>query len=344
VTGQESVRRAFAVQAEWCERLGSPFTARLCAGLTDVLDATTPVGARVLGWDGDPFVDALALRLCGGLHALVRSGAAPELAPLYPPAPPSSEGALSEALARTLSSHSAALDRWLDSAPQTNEVGRSAVLFAGLTAISARFGLPLRLFELGASAGLNLQLDRYAYRLGGIDTGSTASALRIEPEWRGPPPPEATVRIAGRAGVDLAPIDPVADRARLLAFVWPDQPERLSRLAAALDLARTAPPPVEQGDAGEWIEARLAAEPERGVCRVVLHSVTFQYFPAATQARVAARLGLAGSRADEAPPLAWLRFEKEAEDEEFSLRLRCWPGEDELLAWAHPHGAWIEWL
>jgi hypothetical protein len=344
VTRAAEIRQAFAVQANWCERLGSPFTACLCKGLEDLLDRSTPIGRRLLGWPGDPQADALALRLCGGLHGLVRSGGAPELAPLYPPAPLPSEEALAEALTRTLSARGAALDHWLDGAPQTNEVGRSAVLFAGLSVISGRFGLKLRLFELGASAGLNLQLDRYAYRLGGIAAGRADSALRLDPEWRGPPPPDASVQIAGRRGVDLDPIDPIAGRERLLAYVWPDQPERLARTAAALDLARADPPSVDRGDAAPWIEARLAIAPEPGICRVVLHSVAFQYFPATTQQRVTDRIEQAGALATDAGPLAWLRLEKLAEDESFALRLSCWPGEDRLLAWAHPHGAWVEWL
>jgi hypothetical protein len=88
----------------------------------------------------------------------------------------------------------------------------------------------------------------------------------------------------------------------------------------------------------------VTAEPEPGLCRVVLHSVAFQYFPAATQTRVTARLEQAGAKASQAAPLAWLRYEKSAGDAEFSLRLRSWPGGDRLLAWVHPHGAWIEWL
>jgi hypothetical protein len=337
------IRRAFEMQADWCRRLGSPFTEQLCRVLAARLDAATSVGARVLGWTGDPVADALPLRLCGGLHALVRSGDAPDLARLYPPAPPPADAELAQALADTLATCTAAVEPWLESAPQTNEIGRSAVLFAGLLVVAERFALPLRLFELGASAGLNLQLDRYRYRLGGLEAGDTDGAVRLEPDWRGPAPPDAGVRIDAREGVDLAPVDPVAERERLLAYVWPDQPQRLDRLAAALDMASTAPPPVERGDAADWIESRLTPQPEPGICRVVLHSVAFQYFPAAMQARVVAQIEQAGARATRTAPLAWLRFEKLAVDELFSLRLRCWPGEEERLAWTHPHGAWVEW-
>ena len=340
----ETVREGFREQARWCERLGSPFTARLCAVLAETLDPDTRLGARLLAWLGDPMTDALALRLCGGLHALVRADDAPSLASLYPPAPLPSEEALRAAVAKTLVERAAELDPWLDSAPQTNEVGRSAVLMSGLLVAADRFRLPLRLFELGASAGLNLQLDRYGYDLGGAGAGDPGSALQMKPEWRGAPPPAAPVWIAGRAGVDLNPVDPVAERERLLAYVWPDQPRRLAQLEAALDIAAEDGPRIEAGDAADWLEHRLSVYPEPGVCRVVLHSVAFQYFSEEAQQRIKARLDEAGALASEEAPIAWLRLEKLAEDEHFSLRLRTCPGEGRLLAWSHPHGAWVEWV
>ncbi|HEV2865213.1 MAG TPA: DUF2332 family protein [Allosphingosinicella sp.] len=340
----EAVREAFREQARWCERLGSPFTARLCAALAETLDPGTPLGARVLDWPGEPMRDALALRLCGGLHALGRAGQAPDLAPLYPPGPPPSDEALLAALWRTLAEQAAALDTWLDGAPQTNEVGRSAVLMSGLLVVADRFRLPLRLFELGASAGLNLQLDRYGYDLGGLRAGDPQSPVQLAPEWKGAAPPQAAVRIAARSGVDLNPVDPVAQRERLLAYVWPDQHRRLAQLEAALDLAAADPPQVDEADAADWLEARLRVEPEPGVCRVVLHSVAYQYFPPESRRRIRARLEAAGAAAQPDAALAWLRFEMVAGEAQFSLRLRTWPGEERLLAWSHPHGNWVEWL
>lgn len=340
----DQVREAFREQARWCERLGSPFTARLCTVLADTLDPASAIGARVLGWTGNPMSDALALRLCGGLHALVRDGDAPVLAPLYPPAPLPDEAMLARLLPMALVEHASALDPWLDSPPQTNEVGRSGPLMSGLLVLAARFGLPLRLFELGASAGLNLQLDRYGYELGGVTAGASESPVRIRPDWKGAPPPAAEVRIAGRAGVDLNPLDPIEEGERLLAYVWPDQARRLAQLKGALDIATAQPPQVDQGDAADWLEAKLPIAPQPGVCRVALHTVAFQYFPAAVQERIKARLRAAGAEASADAPLAWLRLEKLAADEQFSLRLRTWPGDGKLLAWSHPHGTWMEWI
>jgi hypothetical protein len=344
---EAAVRAAFASQAEWAERLGSPFTALLCATLASRLDRETQIGRRVLDWPGRPeaVADALALRLCGGLHGLVRRGDSLGLAAFYPPHPAPDEARLWAAIERTLRQCGEALRPWLDSAPQTNEVGRSALLMAGLMAVAQRFALPLDLLELGASAGLNLLLDRYFYDLGGVAAGDPASPLGLAPEWKGPPPPAGEVAVASRSGVDLRPMDPRRDRERLLAYVWPDQPARLARIEAALAIAAADPPAVERGDAAAWLDTRLAEPSAAGHVRVVLHSVAFQYFPAATQAHIRAAMEAAGAAAGSAAPLAWLRFEKLEQDEKYSLRLRVWPdGSDRLLAWSHPHGSAIRWV
>jgi hypothetical protein len=152
------------------------------------------------------------------------------------------------------------------------------------------------------------------------------------------------VRIASRAGVDRHALDPSRDGDLLLAYVWPDQPERLARLEAALAIARSNPPNIEKGDAAEWIEQQLSLEPHPGVARVVLHSIAFQYFAPDTQQRVRAHIEKAGAAASKNSSLAWLRFEMLPDDGKPSLRLRTWPGEERLLAWAHPHGSSVEWL
>ncbi|HEX8062676.1 MAG TPA: DUF2332 family protein, partial [Allosphingosinicella sp.] len=287
---EAGVRAAFARQAEGAGKLDSPFMARLCRLLGERLDRSTETGRRVLGWRGnaDVFSDALPLRLAGGLHALVRRGDAPGLALCYPPGPMPGDDALWAALAPVLAGPE--LLPWLDGAPQTNEVGRSAVLMSGLLAVAERFAQPVELLELGASAGLNLLLDRYGYDLGGVKAGDAGSALQLRPEWKGGPPPDAAVRVAARRGVDLHPLDARSDGARLLAYVWPDQPRRLAQLEAALAIAAGDPAAVEAGEAADWLGARLAGAREPGVTRVVLHSIAFQYFPDSTKARIRAAM------------------------------------------------------
>lgn len=339
---EATIRAAFTFQADWARRIAAPFTARLCAALGDVVDRSTMVGVRILDWPGDAIADALVLRLLGGLHALVRAGALPGLAAAYSPGWAGSDAALRDLLAAALSDDR--LLPWLDSPPQTNEVGRSAVLIAGLMVVAAESGLPLRLFELGASGGLNLRLDRYAHDLGGVQFGPAEAPLLLAPQWTGPPPPAARLEIVARAGVDIAPIDVVRDRDQLLAYVWPDQPDRAVRLAAAIDAFAADPVEIARADAADWTEAKVA--PLEGVATIVLHSIAFQYFPPDAKSRIAVHLADMGSSATAAAPLAWLRFEMEAGPPALpALRLTVWPdGGERLLARAHPHGASVEWL
>ena len=93
VTQTDRVLSQFADQARASEELGSPFTAMLCRVLAARLHTGTQFGRRILEWDGDPFPDNVALRACGAIHALARSGWEPALTKIYPPNP-TSENAL----------------------------------------------------------------------------------------------------------------------------------------------------------------------------------------------------------------------------------------------------------
>lgn len=326
--------------------LGSPLTARVLALAGERLAAGTPLADRILGWPGDvgPFGASVPLRLAGALHGLVLDGADPGLARAYAGAAGLDDDALWQAVAAALARHAGRIDRWLDGPPQTNEVRRSAALIAAGHWIAARTGLPLALSELGASAGLNLIWDRYALDLpGGLRLGPPDPALVLAPDWAGPPPPAAALRITDRAGVDLAPLDPGRDLPRLLAYVWPDQPDRLARTRAAAETAARLGATVARGDAADWLAARLAA-PRPGVAHVVFHTIAWQYFPAETQARCTALLAAAGARATADAPLAHLGMEADDSPRGAGLVLRLWPGGAVLpLARVDFHGRWVDW-
>ncbi|MGP9822407.1 DUF2332 domain-containing protein [Salinarimonas sp. NSM] len=340
-----SIRAAFLRQADACRDLGSPYNADLCAFLAQRLDGSTVFGRRIGSWEGDPGADALALRAAGALHALARTRRVPALTDAYPPAA-FDAARLGDALAQALAREDTFLAGYLGSAPQTNEVKRSGAVLGALLVVARETGLPLSLLEIGASAGLNLGLERYGYALDvGAREGSSHVLVRCA--WRGAHPDPATLlAVADRAGCDRNPLDPgdPADRERLFSYIWPDQPERLATTAAALDVAAAAPWRVARADAADWLEARLASAPRPGVATVVFHTIVRQYLPAPVKARIEAALAEAAGRARAGAPLAHVAMEADETRGSAALTLRLWPGgETRALGRADFHGRWVEW-
>jgi hypothetical protein len=283
----------------------------------------------------------------GAVHERVLAGHAPELARFYPTVNGRPEWpAVWEAFRDLVGAQREALRPRLASFPQTNEVRRCAGLLGGFLHVARETGLPLRLREIGASAGLNLAWDRYRYELAQHRWGDPRSPVRIEAEWHGQAAAfEERPVVESRAGCDLAPVR-VGDaaQARLLeAWVWADQPERLTQLRAAIALAREDPPQIAQESAADWL-ARELREPAPGVATVVFHSSVWGYLGAEEQARVRELLAAAGSRTGAEAPLAWLSAEDESGVGRFTIRLRLWPGGESLaLAEGHPHGRLVRW-
>jgi len=240
--------------------------------------------------------------------------------------------------------HAAVIADHLRGGVQTNEVGRSAALVGGLMHL-AHLGHPLRLLELGASAGLNLNVDRYRYVAGDRAAGATDSPLTFHEPWVGGLPDlAAALRIEERRGCDVAPIDATTaeGRLRLRSFVWPDQLERLARLDAALAVAAAHPPVVDEADAVPWLDHQLAT-PSPGATTVVVHSIVLQYLPPPARTKLVQRVEATGRRASPDAPLAWLRLEPAGEQAE--LRLTTWPtGETVRLATSAYHGPPVVWL
>ena len=145
--------------------------------------------------------------------------------------------------------------------------------------------------------------------------------------------------------MDIHPLDLHDDAvlARGLAYIWPDQRERLARYRAAAQLLRASAIRVERGSAPEWLAAVLAT-PTPGATTVVFHSIMWQYMAPALRAATEQAIRRAGERASDDAPLAWLRFEPDREDG-FELTLDLWPegGVRERLARLHPHGAVVVW-
>ena len=346
---EPDISAAFERQATGCAALGGQFTARVCRLLGQTLDTSTAFGRRVLDWPRDSlWPDLMPLRCCAALNTLMRQGQADALAAFYPPHDNADDDAFARAITATIAAHDAGMTAFLDSPPQTNEVVRSAVLLGGFLEIARATGLPLALYEMGASAGLNLRFDSYRYDLGhGKSWGAVDAPVALASDWRGAGPDLSTpVQIAARAAVDLRPVDARAraDRERMLAYIWPEQTNRIRRIENALDGLARSDIRVEQGDALAWLTTQMAQPARQGVCRVVYHSVFMQYLPFELRRQLRAAIVDIGEKAGGEAPFAWLAMEAAPDRMSCELRLTIWPGgEPRTLGRVDWHGNWAEW-
>jgi hypothetical protein len=150
-----------------------------------------------------------------------------------------------EAFEQVLRARGPELRVLLSQPPQTNEVGRASALYGGLLRLAESVPLPVRLFEIGSSAGLNLRADHFRYNLeDGTGFGPADSPVQLDQAWSGRPmKPVPAPRIVERTGSDPAPVNPLNDEGALTlaSYVWPDMTGRLERLRGALEVARRVP-------------------------------------------------------------------------------------------------------
>ena len=222
------MKRHFERQADYCSAFGADLTAQLLRQLCNCICASSALGQRIFNWPGDPppEADNLPLRLASGLHALLLSKKARELAPVY------RKGAITDAdmqtlLQAVLQRHDAELIAFIENAPQTNEVRRAAEIIAAAHWLKAYNGCDLIASELGASAGLNLLFDKFHLALGD-GYGPQNSPVQFTPQWQGPLPRPARFCLRDAQGCDLAPlaVKQPQDLLRLHSYIWADQPER----------------------------------------------------------------------------------------------------------------------
>ena len=333
-------------QRAQCAALGSPLYARILEGVVDDYQRGGIVGELLDARTERPAHDAVPLRLLGAMHRLVLAGHLPDLARFYPSAGGHDGADPVPAFIDALALHRHAIADGLGRPVQTNEVGRAAALAPGFALVAKRTGLPLHLLEIGSSAGLLLNWDRFCYDTGRSRLGDETSPVRFGPDsWLQPPRDFSGFTIVTeRRGVDVAPIDPTTEDGRLtlLSFVWPDQPQRFERLEAAIDIATRHPSVVDRGDAGAWAAEHLTtARP--GVVTVLHHSIVLQYLARPSFDRLKDALLDAGRAATAAAPIAWLRMEPAGAVAD--IRLTMWPGgDDELLGTSGYHGQDVRWL
>ena len=336
----------FNKQAEWCERLGSPFNAALLRGLAAKLGDGSVLDSLLSG--DAPLepnaADAGPLRAAGALHALVLSGKDEALARQYPAQRPDWD--MTETLPAVyaaLESHRDWVAAFLKNTPQTNETRRSIALLPGFAALEG----PLHLLEIGASAGLNQHWDAFGYHGGHWTRDGAPGAPVISSAWEGAAPAlPAMFQIESRKACDQSPLDIEDPDARLAlqAYIWPDQTDRLERVRAATELARRRGVSVDKADAADWLETQLAGLLPVGTT-VIYHSIAWQYFDRETHERASTAIERAGAGANETQRLAWLRFEPErvfvpdGSSNVHPVDLVTWPGgHRRVIAHADPHG------
>jgi hypothetical protein len=259
----------------------APLSAAVMLGLADAVEYDASLRALL----GQSLLDRplAGPRLLAGLHELVLTGKAPELESLmYPPgadAAPADGHVLWKATRQAIFDHPDELRAALDWPVQQHLPGRAGFLLSGLAMLAQP---RVRLFELGACAGLILQLDKYQWQGPDWTWGASGSPVQFQLGCPCPPP---GLTITERGGCDIAPVDPTdpAMVRRLHTFVPPEFHKEHEDLDAALAIAAGQHQLVDNASAREWLELRLLGQPAPGVHTVVWHSFLWHQLEQAEQ-------------------------------------------------------------
>jgi hypothetical protein len=328
--GPEALAAHLRWQAGWCEQGGSPLYAHLLEKSAADAEVQGPVWDLLAGLEDVPNGAVLGLRFMGAVHRLVLTDSLAQLARHYP-----STGGDGDPHATWPLFRQAVVDhrdeiRALAGRPcQTNEVGRSAALLGGFLELAHRAGFPLRILEIGASAGLNLRWDRYRYESVGGAWGDPGSPVTFTHSYDVPPPMNRKAAVSERKGCDLHPVDPSSEGGALTlrSSIWADQLGRLAQLGGALEVARRLPVEVEQADALSFLQRELA-RPAPGLATVVFHSLFMHYLPREHRQRVHEVIAESGVHELGMEPSPTI----------FEIRL-----DGELLGTSGPHGTHVRW-
>lgn len=343
--GLEDAAGRFELLARACDEMRAPLYASMARSAADDYRNGGPVAGFFAARPQLLALSTIGLRLMAAVHYDALSGAAPGIAAHYPSCGGDGDPAAAWAAVRAwIAARGDDLARRCQATPQTNEVARSVPLLGGALAIAARTQMPLRLFDVGSSAGLNARLDCYRYEGNGWAWGDASSPLVLSNRELGGAPSflDANLVVESRAACDLHPLDIAReeDRLTLRSYVWPDQLERFDRLNRAIEAASREPLVVERADMLEWILQRTA--PRGGTATVLMHSIVCEHLTGDVRTRFLERIRAQGELATPQAPFAWLRLEKE--DEIYGTRLTFWPGNDTtMIATSDGHAQNLRW-
>ncbi len=307
----DEMLRALLQQAESCRTLGSPMYSDLFTDLAaDYADGGRTY-ALLAGRSLRPLHDAVPLRLAGAIHRVVLQGKDDRLARHYPSVGGKQGKDFTADFIGYMRDHLDDVESGLATQVQTNEVGRSVVhlvLCHWLTTLGIE---EFTLLEIGASAGLNLNFDKFYGCFGQLRMGDPSSSLRFMGDWfsNAPDVPRIGAVAINKRGCDISPIDVArpGDESRLLSFVWTDQRLRLERLRSAIAIAKAHRPIVDTASADEWIAQQLARPSDHAT--LIFHSIVWQYLGTETQNRLKRAIYNAGETATPTAPIVWARME-----------------------------------
>jgi len=337
------VPQELAGLGESCMRMGSPFFGTILQRAAAAYE-TDPVLRDLL--DRHASRSRVGLRLGGAAHFRALRGAAPAIASHYPSTGGDGDAdAAWHAVAGDIRAHLAEYDALFERPVQTNEVARAMPLLGAMLMLAHAAPLPLRIFEIGSSAGLLLNFDRYRYYGQGWSWGDSQSPVHLRnlTATGAPLHLDAAMNVIERQGCDLHPLDAAnADDAdTLLSFIWPDQHERFERLRAAIGVAREHTVHLVQGDGIEW--ARVAAQPREGAATVVMHTVIAEHMTPDARASLREAIDELAAHASHRAPFAWVRMEPG--ERGYDTRLTQWPNENEtLIATSDGHAQNLRWF
>jgi hypothetical protein len=329
-------------QAATCTLMGSPFYGSLLEYAIGAYERDAVLRALL---ERNAHHSRIGLRLLGGAHYRALRGEAPAIARHFPSTGGDGDAVQSwGAIQNDIRENERAYVELLPRPVQTNEVARALPVLAAMLAIAHASRMPLSVFEIGSSAGLLLNFDRYRYTGEQWAWGDTASPLQLANAsvYGTPQHLDAQIDVVERRGCDIHPLHAAnaADAATLLSFVWPDQTSRFQRLRAALQIGRAHPPAIDVADGIEWVQN--VAQPRRGAATVVMHTVIMEHMPPDVRERLRAAIRNIGESATPESPFAWARME--AASGAYETAVTLWPGRKEtLIARSDGHAQGIEW-